>query len=147
MLLTERTRVVRVMNAVAAGTSNQNGTGVDMSQNGGFRGIRFTALFGALTGTQVTSLKAQESSDNSNWSDLAGSNTGPLADTDSNKSLILDVYRPQKQYIRPVVVRGTANAVIDGVTAELYEPITEPTSKDTSCSAQNQKISPLAGTA
>ena len=37
-LLTERTRQVRVMNGVVAGTTNQNGSSVDMSQGGGFRG-------------------------------------------------------------------------------------------------------------
>ena len=150
MAILERTRIVRVMNSVAAGTSNQNGTGLDMSQSGtGYRGVRFTALFGTLTSTQVTSLKAQESDDNSNWSDLAGSNTGPMADADSNKSLILDVYRPRKRYIRPVVIRGTANAAIDGVTAELYEPITEPVTQDTANSnaASKQLVTPVAGTA
>jgi hypothetical protein len=146
-LLTERTRTVRVMNAVAAGTTNQNGTAVDMLAGGQFRGVRFTALFGALTATQVTSLKVQGSADNITFSDLAGTNTAALADGDGNKMLISEVYRPTYRYVRPVVLRATANAAIDGVIAELFEPGTEPTTQDTSVSASKQNISPAAGTA
>jgi len=35
--------------------------------------------------------------------------------------LVLDVYRPAKRYVRPVVLRATANAVIDGVIAIQYK--------------------------
>jgi hypothetical protein len=49
--------------------------------------------------------------------DLAGSLHTALADTDGNKCLVTDVFRPQKRYVRAVVTRGTANAVIDGVIA------------------------------
>ena len=147
MLMHERVRTVRLMNAVAAGTSNQNSTSVDMSVNGGYRGIRFKALFGALTAGQVTYVKAQGSTDNSSFSDLAGSNTGALADADSNNMVVVDLYKPIHRYNRVVIVRGTQNAVIDGVTAEMYEPITEKTTQSSSVTLSKQLISPAAGTA
>jgi hypothetical protein len=112
--------VRRSLNAVAAGTSTQNGTGIDMR---GYDGVLFIAGVGTLTATQTTSLKAQQSDDDGGtdtYDDLAGSSSGNLADGDSNKLLVLDIYRPQKRYVRPVVVRGTANAVIDFVLAIPY---------------------------
>lgn len=102
---------------------------------------------GGVYGGQVTSLKLQGSTDNVNWSDLAGTNAGPLADSDGNKMLVSEIYRPTFRYIRPVIVRGTANAVIDSVVADLHEPKVEPTVQDSSVSAVKQNISPPAGTA
>jgi hypothetical protein len=151
MLLTERTRLVHVMNPVAAGQSNQTSSAVDMSQNGGYRGCRFIADIGALTASQVTSMKVQGSPDNVDWTtlggDLAKTGSGNMADADSNKMLVCDVYRPVHRYLRAIVLRGTANAVIDCVIAELYEPITEPTLADTTVSKQSMTISPPLGTA
>jgi hypothetical protein len=147
MLLTERTRLIHNMNAVAAGTSQQTGAAVDMSQGGGFRGCRFIADFGALTAGQVTDLKVQGSNDNSTWTDLASTKAGPMLDADSNKLLISDVWKPTYRYLRPVVDRGTSNAVINCVLAELYAPISDPTTQDATVSAFKQNISPPSGTA
>jgi hypothetical protein len=154
MALNTRTRVVRVNTGTVAGTTSINApssSGVDMSQNGGYRGVRFIALLGALTGSQVTKLKVQGSPDGSDYTtlggDLLGSSTVAMADADGTKMLVCDVYRPIHRYVRAVVVRGTANAVIDGVIAELYDPITEPTTDDTTVSASKVTVSPILGTA
>ena len=104
-----------------------------MAQDGGYDGVLFIAMFGALTSTQETSLKAQQSSDNDadTYADLDGAHTPDLADGDGNKCLVLDVFRPAERYVKPVVVRGTANAVIDGVVAILYRGRQRPSVKDT----------------
>lgn len=127
---------VRVMNAVAAGTSSQNSSWIDMQNKSG---VRFIALFGALTATQVTSMKLQgaNASDKSDAADLKDSDTGStvatsaLADTDGNKTLVAEVYRPKCRYIRAVINRGTANAVIDGVIAEVIYKHPVPATRDT----------------
>ncbi len=146
MNLSKEVKVTRVMNAVAAGTTNQNSTVLDMQ---GFEGVMFVAAFGALTATQVTSLKAQQGtlSDGSDMADLAGTLTGPLADTDGNKLLVLDVFRPQERYVRCVVGRGTANAVIDGVIAIQYCSRKAPTTHDTTVAFSELHVSPDEGTA
>lgn len=128
--LTDQTKTTRVMNAVAAGTSDQESSAVDMS---GFDAVRFIALFGALTATQVTKLIAEHSdASGSGFTPIADATTAALEDTDGNKLLIVDVSRPTKRYVRAVIDRGTANAVIDGVIAEQYRartlPATQPTS-------------------
>lgn len=134
----------RVMAGVTAGTTSTTSASVDML---GFAAVRFVALFGALTASQVTNIKAQGSSDNSSFSDLTGTATSNMADTDSNKLLILDIFKPQHRYVRVSVQRGTANAVIDGVIAEQYRPGFEAVTANADVAYQEIHTSPAAGTA
>jgi hypothetical protein len=133
MNISKITKQVHVLNAVAAGTSNQTGTHVDMQ---GFDGVMFLADIGTLTATQVTSMKAQggNASNDSDQADISGAATAAMADGDSNKMLILDVFRPQQRYVRPVVLRGTANAVINCVIAILYQADKMPVPADATVS-------------
>ncbi|WP_437228777.1 hypothetical protein SH661x_001075 [Planctomicrobium sp. SH661] len=143
MILSEQIKITRVLNGVVAGTTSQNGTGLSME---GFRGIMFVAAVGALTSTQVTSLKAQQSSDDAatdDYTDIADSATSALADADGNKLLVIDIWQPSKNWVRPTVVRGTANAVIDGVFAIQYNARSIPTSM----SASVKELVKLVGTA
>lgn len=111
---------VRSVNATAAGTTAVNGAHVDMQ---GFDGVLFIMGVGTLTAGQVTALKAQGGAavNDSDQADLVGAVSPNLADADSNKLVFLDVYCPQQRYVRPVVLRATANAVIDFVIAILYQ--------------------------
>jgi hypothetical protein len=127
--------VARALNAVAAGTSDQTGTAQDLQ---GWEGVLFIAAVGALTATQITSLKAQASSDDAAtdaYADISGAVAGPLTDTDGNKLLVLNVHRPTKRYVKPYIDRGTANAVIDGIFAIKYGPRNVPTSQDSTVMA------------
>lgn len=123
--LNPNVKTSRQLNSTAAGTSVVNGVHVDMQD---FDGVVFICALGALTATQVTALKAQEGSqsNDSDQADIAGAVTPAAADADSNKVLILDVYRPLQRYVRPVVLRGTANAAIDGVIAIRYRGNRQP---------------------
>jgi hypothetical protein len=131
--LVEECKFVRVMNAVAAGTSVQSSTALDTR---GYDGIAWVTLFGALTATQVTSLQAQSgaASNGSDATDITGAATAALADADGNKALILDMQlsgNPRnKPYVRCQVKRATANAVIDGMIAILYKGRKCPISLD-----------------
>jgi hypothetical protein len=149
--LNAQVRFTRPLSSVAAGTSVQNGTGVDMAADGGYDGVLFVLLVGTLTATQVTALKAQQSSDDAAtdaYDDLAGTLTGPFADADSNKMIALDVFRPAKRYVRPVVNRATANAVLDGVVAIQYRGRKVPSIHDvTKLIASKSLVAPAEGTA
>jgi hypothetical protein len=72
----------------------------------------------------VTKLKVQQfTADTSgSYADVSGVITAAAADGDAGKLLILEVYKPQQRWIRPVVVRGTANAVVTAAWVELYLP-------------------------
>lgn len=125
----------RVSNAVVAGTTDVNTTVLDME---GFDCVYWEALFGTLTATQVTSIKAQQGdlSDGSDATDITGATAGPLADGDSNKVLVLEVIRPRKRFVRLVVDRGTANAVIDGVMGCQYHCVKQPQADDTTIASK-----------
>lgn len=137
--------VRRAINAVAAGTTAQNGNAIDMQ---GFRGCAFVVSFGALTATQVTSIKVQQSdASGSGFEDLADSQTAALADADGNKELLVEVYEPKKRYLRVVVNRGTANAVINGGLAILTRGETLPPALGSLASAAVVLNAPAEGTA
>ena len=134
MVLNESVRLVRASNAVTAGSSDSNGTGVDLSADGGYCGVMFILAVGTLSSSQVTTLKAQVSSDdgsNDAYADLADTQTTAMSDDDDNQLVVLDVYQPPEKWVRPVVERATANAVIDSVVAVLYRNRTVPTTHDT----------------
>ncbi len=145
--LNRESKMVRVMDGVVAGTTDQNGTGVDMA---GFESVTVVALLGTLTATQVTSMKAQQSDDDGAadaYADLAGSDSGNLDDADDDKAIVVTIVRPRKRFVRPVLLRGTANAVVDGIVAILEPPHRVPTTHDASIALSETLISPAEGTA
>src|SRR5712692_8868507 len=131
MNFSDEVSVIHHMDPVAAGTSNQDGlAGIDMS---GFDGVMFIADVGALTPGQVTRLPVLGSDDDSSFGAFAtDAVTLTMDDGDSNKCLVVDVFRPRNRYVRARVQRGTANAVIDCVVAILYrknkKPVVQPAS-------------------
>lgn len=132
---------------VAAGTSDVNSDIVDTQ---GYEGVRFIAMFGAITSGAVTSLKVQQNTANSGtgMADLEGTNIA-VADDDDNQIAITDIIHPTERYLRVAFDRGTQNAVIDGLIVELYGPRTLPVAQDTSGSviAAESFASPAEGTA
>ncbi len=137
----------KAIDATAAGTTNIDShlKVVDME---GFDGVLFIASIGALTATQVTSLTAQGStlSDGSDATDLKGTASGNMADADSNKLLILDLYQPQFRYISVTVKRATANAVINCVIAIQYQGRLAPITQPATVSKSKIVVAAVAGT-
>lgn len=132
---------------VAAGTTDLTSEAVDMA---GFEGVRFICGFGAITAGAATSVKAQQSSDDGAsdaYADLEGTAI-TVADDDDNQVTIIDVFRPRERYLKHVVDRGTQNAVVDFLIAELYGARQEPTTDDTATVvAREVHLSPAEGTA
>jgi hypothetical protein len=144
--LSKSVKVTRVMNAVAAGTSEQTSSALDMA---GFESVEFLVSFGTITAGAVTSIKIQQSDDDGvadAYSDLLGSSLS-IADTGSNKMLVYDLVKPMKRYIKILVERGTANAVIDGIVALQYGPRHMPVVHSTTVAGSELNISPAEGTA
>lgn len=140
--ITRHSVVTRVSNAVAAGTSDVNSTSVDNSLYGA---VAFIVEFGAITSTAVTSVKLQGSVDNSTFYDLENTSI-TVADTDDNEIFIAEVVDCPYRYVRCVVDRGTANAVIDSILAiqtnPKFLPVTQPTGTNVEVN-----YAPNAGTA
>jgi hypothetical protein len=144
--LDKATKVTRVMNAQAVATTNVNGSILDME---GFESVEFILSAGTITDGNL-SIKAQDgaAANLSDAADVAGTLT-TLQNTDDNKAAVLDIVRPPKRYIRPVVVRGGATgAVIDGVIAIQYAARNKPVANDaTTVGATKTVISAVDGTA
>jgi len=139
-------KLSRPLAGVVAGTSTQNGTGVDTS---GFDEVTFVAQIGTITSTGAPAMKLQQSDDDGSvddYTDIAGSSQA-LADTDSGKCLAITVYRPTKKFVRPVILRPTANAVIDSVLCILGKPRALPTSQSSDVKASKVLAEPAEGTA
>lgn len=138
---------IRVLNAVAAGTSAQTSSVIDTR---GYDGVKIYSAFGAITAGAVTSVKLQQSSDDGSadaYSDIEGSSV-TVADDDDNQVVIHDLHRPQKPYIKVVISRAAQNAVIDGVTAIRYSARKLPTSDDSATIVSRKLlVSPAEGTA
>lgn len=141
--LSETTKLTRVSNAVAAGTTAIESASIDTS---GFDGVSFVVATGAIVSGAVTSIKLQGSADDADWSDLE--KTGQtIADDDDNKVFVADVLLPTHKYIRCVVSRATQNATIDSIVAMQYRASHEPVEHDATVGGTNLRPAPLAGTA
>ena len=96
--------------AGAAGATNINGTILDMAD---FEGVLVIVQTGPIVAGAVTSIKMQQDSASGmgGAQDLLGSGQ-TIADTDDNKTFYIDFHRPQKRYVRLVVLRATQNATV-----------------------------------
>lgn len=143
---TKDIKLTRVLNAVAAGTTNQTGSTIDMAD---FDAVSFTVAFGTITNGAVTTIRVQQgaASDASDMTDLAGTSI-TVADTDDNKLALTEIFRPQKRYVRVMVARATQNAVIDGAVAFQYGARVKPVTQDsTTIITPEFWLSPAEGTA
>ena len=130
--------------AGAAGTTTINGNTLDMS---GWDGVLMIVTFGAITATGVQSIKAQQgaASNLSDAADLAGTGV-TVADTDDEKTFYLDIFRPEEQFVRVVVPRATANAVVASAVYVQYKGSKAPSVHGTNVSGETH-VSPAEGTA
>lgn len=127
-------KISRVMNAVVAGTSEQDSTVLDMT---GFDAVLFIALLGDVTSGSVITLTVKENSANSTSSPTptavtnaaTAAYTAGATDAD-NAALIVDVVRPTKRYVFAALTRTTQNAPIDGMIAIQYRTRDIPVSLD-----------------
>lgn len=113
--LTDVTRITRVSNAVADGTSAVNSSAVS-GDDFGTSSLTFLILAGSVTA--ACSAKLQSSNDGSTWSDVSGTDT-TIAATDDNKVIELSVAQPLHDYYRCVVTR-TGSMAVDGILALVH---------------------------
>ncbi|MAV35188.1 MAG: hypothetical protein CMJ59_06985 [Planctomycetaceae bacterium] len=136
-------KFTRVLDAVAAGTSDQNSSSVDMKS---YDAVTFVVGFGAITASAVTSIKLQGSDDDLSFSDLAGTAI-TVADSDDDKIVLSEINQPQQRYVRCVVDRGTQNAVIDFAVALQNKANKAPVTQSSTVLGSEFHQAPAAGTA
>jgi hypothetical protein len=129
----------------SAATSDLTSEAVDTA---GFDTVRFICGFGAITSTAVTSTKVQQcDTSGGSYADLLGTSQ-TVADDDDNQCTITEIVRPRERYLKHVVDRGTANAVVDFLLVELSNAAKMPTTDDTATVVGREiHVSPAEGTA
>lgn len=131
--LSPLTRTTRNMDPTAAGTGDTiTGTEIDTQ---GYEACRIIVVLGVMAAgaTATMSVKATDVAgtygagaiDSLQLPDSSGT-VATLVGTgagDTKKCLIFEVFRPKRRYLRPQIVRaGGANATIDSIVVELYNP-------------------------
>lgn len=131
---------VTVDNATAAGTSEVDSTGVDMT---GYDSVAFIVVIG----TPATNNYAKGQEDSAvgfgTVQDLAGSKTASLAS--GTKGLLLDIQHPVKQFVRTAVIRGTSTTV-DAIITIRYKARLLPVVQAIASIVQVQLNGPAEGT-
>jgi len=133
--------------AGAAATTDIEGTTLDMAN---FEGVLMLVRMGEITGSAVTSIKAQQGaeSDLSDAADLEGTGI-TIADDDDGQIFMIDLYRPAERYVRLYVDRATQNAVVASAEYLQYGgPKKKPVDNNvTDASTVELHVSPAEGTA
>ena len=133
MFLTDYANPIQVstVTAGAAGTSSITSDAVNMT---GYDGCLFIVPFGAIVSGAATSIKlTQCDTSGGSYADLTGTSQ-TVADTDDDKTFIIDIQQPQEQFLKLVVSRATQNATVGGIYAIPYH------------NATRGAVSPVAGT-
>ena len=142
--LSKNSKITVVANASAAGTSAIDSSSVDMT---GFDGVLFICTFGAIVSDGVQSVNAAQSADDSTFADLEGTSV-TVADTDDDKAVWVDIYRPGDRYVRLEVAKATQNSTIEGILAIQYQGTGLPTTHDSSTVLGGElHVTPDEGTA
>lgn len=133
---------------LAAGTSDVDSGSVDTL---GYEGVAFLCAVGVMAASSSVTLQVQQSSDDGStdtYADVAGTEIATSADTDDNKVLLIDVFRPQERYLRVQTIRGDGgNSTLDGLFALLYRPLQAGVTQGATVEASETHNSPAAGTA
>jgi hypothetical protein len=106
---------------VAAGSGDtQNSTALDMAED---QGVHFTVVLGTVAAGGSGTIKIQMSADNNvadPWTDVAGS-AQSYTSTNSAHAFVADIFKPQRRYLRVVVIRGAGgNTTIQSIVALQY---------------------------
>lgn len=135
MSLLDKLNIDSVAAAASAATSAVNGSTVDLE---GYEGVIFFCSVAVANAGNF--LKAQEGDTSSPTADLEGS---AVVVGTNNDVVALNVHKPLKRYIRPVLIRGASTA-----SGEIYA-VKYGSCKLPDVGADVSKIiaSPVAGTA
>lgn len=141
-LLNDQVKITRVANAAAAAQTAVNSSIID---NAGFDGCMFIAALGDVASGSVLGLAAQQDDVNAAGGmatiGTALAFTAGASDAD-NKLMVLDVFRPDKQFLRAALTRTTADAVVDGIIAIQYTARNRPTVHGSTVLVAGEAVAP-----
>ena len=144
--LSDNVKITKVKDASAAGQTAINSDPVDMA---GYDGVLFVTNAGAITGSGVQSIKAQQDTvvGMGTAADLEGSSIA-IADDDDNQGFYLDIKRPKERFVRAVISRATQDSAFGPIWAIQYRGRSFPVTNNVANVLTGEKWeSPAEGTA
>ena len=139
-MLSENVKVSQIEEGQSAGTSPITSDAVDMA---GFEGVLLIGSYGVANSGNYA--KVQQSDDDGvsdGYSDLENTKTTP---TVSGNTFMIDIYRPQKRYLKVVETIGSSSAVGPMLAIQYGPKVLPPTHGSTV--DDEAHISPDEGTA
>ncbi len=133
---------ITVDDATVAGTSAVDSTALDMT---GYDGVLFIVKLGTAAANNTAKGQEDTGSSMATVQDLLASKVSSSA-VATLKTLVLDIQRPQKQWVRVEVARGTSTTV-DAIVAIQYKARNLPVAQAAASVALKQLSSPAEGTA
>lgn len=140
--LTNRVKLTKVADPSTSSTASVNTTILDMA---GYEGIVFLTSLGTANATNVIKVQQDAANSTASMADLTGTS---VTSGTSDEDVWVDVYRPEKRYVRAQIVRAGAASTLGDVWAVQYNPRTLPVDNTTSGTiAGEQHLRPVEGTA
>lgn len=141
--LSSLVKLTKVADHTTAGTTDVEGAILDMS---GWEGVMFFTSFGTAAADNLLKVQQDDVNSAGGMADLLG--TGVVSGASpSNEDVWVDVYRPQKRYVRCIAVVDTSSTV-ESIYALQYGPREMPVDNTTSGTIQGEAhASPAEGTA
>ncbi len=128
-LFTEECKVSLVQAALADGQTDVDSSRVNMGADGGYDGVCFICILGTITGAGTVTMAAKQAATDIVGDALSGASAEASGNADSDKLLIVDIFRPTDPYLGVTLTRATANSVVGGVLAIQYRgrvcPVTQ----------------------
>lgn len=137
--LSSRVKIVMAKAGQATGTTDVDTDPVDML---GYEGVLFLGAIATDAANNSAKVQQGAAANLSDAADLANTSVNVAA---NGNSFAIDVYKPQKRYVRVKVLRGTTTVTGD-VYALLYGGSTRPATHGSSVDTELH-VSPLEGTA
>jgi hypothetical protein len=128
-------KIIKVSNGATAGTSEVDGSAVDMS---GFNSVCYIVDLGTVTDGSVLTLQIQDGPTSSPTTNMTGASATFTASGSSNTTMIVDVQKVQQRYNRAKFTRTTDNAVVNTILAILYNANSKPVTLDASVLASTE---------
>jgi len=125
--LSDDVKLTVVQAGLADGQSDPDSDRVDMA---GYDGVMFVCQVGTITGSGTVTMAAKQAATDAVGDALSGASVVATAAADSDKLLVIDIFRPTDRYVGVTLTRATANSVIGGVVAIQYRAKAKPTTHD-----------------
>jgi hypothetical protein len=134
-------KILKINNDAAAGVTVITSDIIDMQ---GFNGVCFVCKMGAVVDAASVTMTVYQGAVSTLLDEaaLVASAAIPVASTDSEQSLVVDIVKPRERYLRVKVARITQNSAIDSIFALLYNPMAKPVVQPATIDASTQTVSP-----